>query len=166
MGPRIVVQENDAFSELPTPFFCGSTSKTYWAFHNKPLTLLWSLVPSIPSTKFPYGPRIRTSQLGAAMVVSMFHQYLLLCYAVKMYESRRSAMINVTCYCWACALAVWQRVSFYQPVGGWFWNCPCNTVSYRIPVWNFWLEVASSHFNLLLSGNEVLLFDPFAYVWN
>jgi len=41
-----------------------------------------------------------------------------------MYEGRRSAITNVTCYYSACALALWQRVSFYQPIGTWFWNCP------------------------------------------
>ena len=76
--------------------------------------------------KFPYGPRIRTSQLaGAAMIVSMFHRQLLLHCAAKMYEGRCSAITNVTCYYCACALALWQRVSFYQPIGGWLWNCPC-----------------------------------------
>jgi len=35
---------------------------------------------------------------GAAMIVSMFHQQLLLHYAAKMYEGRRSAITNVTCY--------------------------------------------------------------------
>jgi len=45
-----------------------------------------------------------------------------------MYEGRRSAITNVTCYYWACALALWQLVSFYQPIGGWFWNCPCNHI--------------------------------------
>jgi hypothetical protein len=39
-----------------------------------------------------------------------------------MYEGRRSAITNVTCYYWAWALALWQRVSFYQPIGDWFWN--------------------------------------------
>jgi hypothetical protein len=45
-----------------------------------------------------------------------------------MYEGRHSAITNVTCTCyyWACALALWQRVSFYQPTGSWFWNCPRN----------------------------------------
>jgi hypothetical protein len=64
--------------------------------------------------------------VGAAMIVSMFHQQLLLHYAAKMYEGRRLAITNITCYYWAWALALWQRISFYQPVGGWFWNCPCN----------------------------------------
>jgi len=74
VGTRVVVQENDDFSAHPAPFF-GSTSETYSPFHNKPLTLLWSLVPGMLSTKFPYGPRIRTSQLaGVVMIVSMFHQ--------------------------------------------------------------------------------------------
>jgi len=41
-----------------------------------------------------------------------------------MYEGRRSAVTNITFYYWACALALWQRVSFHQPIGGWFWNCP------------------------------------------
>ena len=70
MGPRIVVQENDAFTAHLAPFF-GSTSETYSAFHNKPLTLLWSLVPGILSTKFPYGPRKCTSQLGGNGVDSV-----------------------------------------------------------------------------------------------
>ena len=66
-----------------------------------------------------------TSQLaGGAMSVSMFRQWLLVHYAAKMYECRRSAITNVTCYYWACALALWQRVSFDQPIRGWFWNCP------------------------------------------
>ena len=52
VGPRVVVQENDAFTEHPPP-----PSETYAAFHNKPLTLLWSLVPCILSTKFPCDPR-------------------------------------------------------------------------------------------------------------
>jgi hypothetical protein len=56
--------------------------------------------------------------------LSMFHQWLLLHYAVKMYEGRHSVITNVTCYCWAWALALWQRISSYQPIGGWFWNCP------------------------------------------
>jgi hypothetical protein len=43
VGPRVVVQEG-AFSEHPAHLF-GSTSEAYSAFHNKPLTLLWSLVP-------------------------------------------------------------------------------------------------------------------------
>ena len=74
MGPR-VVQQDEAFCEYPTPFFFGSTSEAYSTFHNKPVTLSWSLMPRIMSTKFPYGPRIRTSQLAEeAMIVSMFHQ--------------------------------------------------------------------------------------------
>jgi hypothetical protein len=41
-----------------------------------------------------------------------------------MCEGRRSAITNVTCYYWACALVLWQHISFYQPISGWFWNCP------------------------------------------
>ena len=41
-----------------------------------------------------------------------------------MYERRRSAITNITCYYWACALAIWQCASFYQSIGSWFWNCP------------------------------------------
>ena len=67
----------------------------------------------------------RTSQLaGAAMIVSMFYQYLLLHYAAKMYEDTRTARTEVPCYYWARALTLWQRVYFYQPIGGWFWNNP------------------------------------------
>jgi hypothetical protein len=66
------------------------------------------------------------------MIVSMFHQPLLLHYAVKMHEGWCSEITNVTCYYWACALALWQRVSFYKPIGGWFWNCP------RILQHNLW----------------------------
>ena len=67
----------------------------------------------------------RTSQLaGTAMTVSMFYQYLLLHYAAKMYEGKRTARTEVPCYYWACALTLWQRVYFYQPIGGWFWNNP------------------------------------------
>jgi len=40
-----------------------------------------------------------------------------------MYVGKCSAITNFTCYYWACTLALW-RVSFYQPIGGWFWNCP------------------------------------------
>jgi len=40
-----------------------------------------------------------------------------------MYEGRRLAIWNVTCYYWAGVLALWQGVSFYQPIGSWFWNC-------------------------------------------
>jgi hypothetical protein len=36
--------------------------------------------------------------VGAAMIASMFHQQLLLHYAAKMYEGRRSAITDVTCY--------------------------------------------------------------------
>jgi hypothetical protein len=41
-----------------------------------------------------------------------------------MYEGRCSAITKVTCYYWACTLALWQSVSFYQTIGGWFWNFP------------------------------------------
>jgi hypothetical protein len=45
VAPR-VVQQHYAISEHPSPFFFfGSTSEAYSAFHNKPLTLFWSLVP-------------------------------------------------------------------------------------------------------------------------
>ena len=58
-------------------------------------------------TKFPYGPRIRILQLaGAVMVVSMFYKYLLLHYGTKIFEGMRGARTEVTCYCWACALAL------------------------------------------------------------
>ena len=40
-----------------------------------------------------------------------------------MYEGRRSAITNVTCYYWVRALALWQRVSFCRAIGSWFWNC-------------------------------------------
>jgi len=100
------------------------------AFHNKPLTLLWPPVPWILSTKFPYGPRICTSQLaGVAIVVSMLLQQLLQHYAAKMCGGRCSAIKNGTCYYWACTLAPWQRVYFYQPVESWFWNCPRRCIS-------------------------------------
>ena len=39
MGPR-VVQQNDTFSEHPAPFFFGSTSQAYSAFHNKPFDVI------------------------------------------------------------------------------------------------------------------------------
>jgi hypothetical protein len=42
---------------------------------------------------------------------------------------RCSTITNFTCCYWACALALWQRVSFYQPVGGWFWNCPSTVLT-------------------------------------
>ena len=117
-GPR-VVHENDGFSEHPAPFF-WSTSEACSEFHNKPLTLLWTLVPWILSTKFPYGPRICTSQLaGATIIVSMFHPTL----RSENIWGSCSAITNVTCYYWACVLELWQRVSFYQPIGCWFWNC-------------------------------------------
>jgi hypothetical protein len=68
-------------------------------------------------------------QLAAVVMrVTMFHQRLLLHYALKVYEGRHSAIINVTCYYWACALALWHCVSFYQPIGGWFRNCPCTVL--------------------------------------
>jgi len=54
----------------------------------------------------------------------MFYQYLLLHYAAKMYEGTRTARTEVPCYYWARALTLWQRVYFYQPIGGWFWNNP------------------------------------------
>jgi hypothetical protein len=80
VGPLVDVQE-DAFSEHPGHLF-GSTSEAYSPFHNKALTLLWSLVPFILSTKFPYylsarRKRItaRTSQMaGAAMIAPILHQ--------------------------------------------------------------------------------------------
>jgi hypothetical protein len=69
-----------------------------------------------------------TSQLAeAAMIVSMFHQWLLLHYAVKTHEGRCSAITNITFYYRVCALALWQRVPFYQPIGGWFSNCSITT---------------------------------------
>ena len=61
------MQQNDAFSEHPPRhIFFGSTSEAYSAFHNKPLTSLWPLVPLSLSTKFPYGPTIRTAQLAGS----------------------------------------------------------------------------------------------------
>jgi hypothetical protein len=45
-----------------------------------------------------------------------------------MCDGRRSAIRKFTCYYWACVLARRQRVSFYQPIGGWFWNCPRMSV--------------------------------------
>jgi len=46
VGSRVVVQENDAFSEHPALFLRGtSTSEPYSVFHSKPLMLLCSLVP-------------------------------------------------------------------------------------------------------------------------
>jgi len=41
-----------------------------------------------------------------------------------MYEGMRTARTEIPCYYWACALTLWQRVYFYQPLGGWFWNNP------------------------------------------
>jgi hypothetical protein len=61
---------------------------------------------------------------AAAMTVSMFYQYLLLHYAAKIYEGTRTARTEFPCYYWACSLTLWQRVYFYQPIGGWFWNNP------------------------------------------
>ena len=58
---------------------------------------------------------------------AMFYQYLLLHYAAKMYEGMRTARTEVPCYYWACALTLWQRIYFYQPIGGWFWNNPRTT---------------------------------------
>jgi len=62
------------------------------------------------------------------MTVSMFYQYLLLHYAAKMYEGMRTARTEVPSYYWACALTLWQRVYFYQPIGGWFWNNPRRSI--------------------------------------
>jgi len=50
-----------------------------------------------------------------------------------MYEGRHSAITNVTCYYWVCALALWQCVSFYQAIGGWFWNCLRITIIINTP---------------------------------
>ena len=44
-----------------------------------------------------------------------------------MYEGKRTARTEVPCYYWACALTLWQRVYFYQPIGSWFWNNPRNS---------------------------------------
>jgi len=64
-----------------------------------------------------------TSQLaGAAMIVFMFYQSLLLHCAAKIYEGTHTARTEVTCYYWACALTLWQSIYFYQPIGGWFLN--------------------------------------------
>jgi hypothetical protein len=167
----------------------GSTSEAYSALHNKPLTLLWSLVPWILSTKLPndfvnefisdnwvsslstffmhitalilefsapfshttvthtFSPHTRhnrrwisaalcpsvwrkqitarTSQLvGVALIVSMFHQLLLLHYSVKMHESWCSETTNFACYYWTCDLVLCQRVYFHQTIGAWFWKSP------------------------------------------
>jgi len=73
-GRALSCRRTTPLVSIPRCFF-GSTSEAYSALNNKPVTLLWSLVPKILSTKFPYGPRMRTSQLaGAAMIVSMFHR--------------------------------------------------------------------------------------------
>jgi hypothetical protein len=84
----------------------------------------------------------RTSQLErAAMIVSMFHQWLLLHYAAKMYEGRCPVITNVTYYYWVCALALWQCISFYQPIGSWFWDCPLIRFDlWRLQIWklNTW----------------------------
>ena len=66
------------------------------------------------------------------MTVSMFYQYLLLHYAAKMYEGTRTARTEVPCYYWACALTLWQRVYFYQPIGGCFWNNPRITTLFQL----------------------------------
>jgi hypothetical protein len=68
----------------------------------------------------------------AAMIVPMCRQQLLLQDAAKMYEGRCSVITKFTCYYWAYALAIWQRVSFYQPIRGWFWNCPHKWATFNI----------------------------------
>jgi hypothetical protein len=71
----------------------------------------------------------RTSQLaGAALIVSMFHQHLLLQYSVKMHESWCSET-KFACYYWTCDLTLCQGVYFYQPIGAWIWNSPRITCS-------------------------------------
>jgi hypothetical protein len=44
-------------------------------------------------------------------------------YRVKIYGGRH---LVITCYFTVCALVLWKRIYFYHPIGGWFWNCPCN----------------------------------------
>jgi hypothetical protein len=56
------------------------------------------------------------------LIVSMFHQQLLLHHWVKMHESWCSETTNFACYYWTCDLALCQRVYFYQSIGTWFWN--------------------------------------------
>ena len=83
--------------------------------------------------------------------LSMFYQYLLLHYAAKMYEGKRTARTEVPCYYWACALTLWQRVYFYLPIGGWFWNNPRNrTLHYAYSC------VLSTILNLRLSAYTAL----------
>jgi hypothetical protein len=60
------------------------------------------------------------------MIVSMFYQQLLLHYAAKMHDGSWSEITSITCYYWACALALCHCVFFYQSIGGWFWNSPRN----------------------------------------
>jgi len=46
-----------------------------------------------------------------------------------MFEGKRSGIRNITCYYWACALVLRQRVSFRRPIRGWFWNCHVHSQS-------------------------------------
>jgi hypothetical protein len=47
------------------------------------------------------------------LLVSMFHQQLLLHYAAKTYEGGRSAITNITCYYWAGALWRYDNAFFF-----------------------------------------------------
>jgi hypothetical protein len=61
--------------------------------------------------EFIDGVTARTSQLaGAALIVSMFHQQLLLHYAAKMHEGWCSERTNFACYYW---LVLWSYVNAF-----------------------------------------------------
>ena len=100
----------------------------------------------------------RTSQLaGAAMTVSMFYQYLLLHYAAKINEGTHTARIEVPCYYWACALTLWQRVYFYQPIGGWFWNNP-RTKQFS--------QCRKIYYDFLFAVSHFFSFNTFLYIYS
>ena len=124
MWGRALCRTTKPFVSIPRRFF-GSTSEAYSAFHNKPLPLLWSLVPWIVN-KIPLRSQNTYVTAGGSGDYSVHVSSVITptLRSENVCGGRRSAITNITCYYWACALALWQRVSFYQPIGGWFWNCP------------------------------------------
>jgi hypothetical protein len=67
-------------------------------------------------------------------------------------EGMCSEITKVTCYNWVCTSALWQGVSFYQPIGCWFWNYSRIYTSHMVII------------HVLCSGHFPLHYEPIYFM--
>ena len=108
----------------------------------------------------PIGWKIKRVVIASKRTLSSNKELLFLLYAYPHTFSPRSVGVNtdkiarteVPCYYWACALTLWQRAYFYQPIGGWFWNNP-RTIKRRKGKWSGHILCTNCLLKHVIEGN-------------